>query len=88
MILGAHVALVGGTASYGIVSRWTQQNDLSYGTYIYGWPIQQAIMLLWPGIGLWTFVGLSILCVVPHAYAPWKLVEHPILQFVRSRRRR
>lgn len=49
--------------------------DYSYGIYIYSFPIQQAIVMLWPGIGpAWLFV-LSIPCTLPFAVLSWHVVE-------------
>ncbi len=56
---------------------WTAENDLSYGTYIYGWPVAQAIVQLVPGIG-WApllVAGLAIVAVL--AYGSWRFVGRP-----------
>jgi peptidoglycan/LPS O-acetylase OafA/YrhL len=54
--------------------------DISYGVYLYGWPIQQALQALFPGISAWAMLmpALVITCAV--AAVSWLLVEKPALQ--------
>lgn len=53
--------------------------DLSYGTYLYGWPIQQSLHALWPGAaaGLLLMPSLAITLLV--AAVSWTLIEKPAL---------
>jgi peptidoglycan/LPS O-acetylase OafA/YrhL len=57
------------------------RHDLSYGIYLYGYPVQQVLLAAgatgataatWPG-----FAVLSVLAVLPFAAASWWLVERP-----------
>jgi peptidoglycan/LPS O-acetylase OafA/YrhL len=63
--------------------------DLSYGVYLYGWPVQQLLlfdskMSLSP---LWLFtISLGLTSVV--AFMSWKVVERPSLLLVRKFERR
>lgn len=51
--------------------------DISYGVYIYAWPIQQ---LVWSqGQNAYVNAALATLIVVPVAYASWRFVEKPAL---------
>jgi peptidoglycan/LPS O-acetylase OafA/YrhL len=54
--------------------------DISYGLYLYGWPIQQALQSFYPGVSGWILLcpALVITCAV--ATASWLLVEKPALQ--------
>jgi peptidoglycan/LPS O-acetylase OafA/YrhL len=54
--------------------------DLSYGVYLFHFPIEQSFMQVFPGIGSWWRLALlalpsTLLC----AWLSWSLVEHPIL---------
>ena len=71
-----------------IFQRITQGNDLSYGVYLFGFPIQQAIIaLIGPQIGPWGNTAIaSIICVIL-AYSSWNLVERPMLSWKPSRQR-
>jgi peptidoglycan/LPS O-acetylase OafA/YrhL len=56
--------------------------DLSYGVYIYAFPVQQALMQAFgPQLGLPVFIGATLAFVLPLAAASWWLVERPALSF-------
>lgn len=51
--------------------------DISYGVYIYAWPIQQ---MVWrPGQSAYMNIVLSTAIVFPLAYLSWRLVEKPAM---------
>ncbi|WP_018604629.1 acyltransferase family protein [Uliginosibacterium gangwonense] len=53
--------------------------DLSYGIYIYAWPVQQ---LVWrPGQGPYENFVISLFFVLILAYLSWRIVEKPALNF-------
>lgn len=61
------------------------RNDISYGVYIYAFPVQQSLALfgLWrPGVPL--FAALSIAATVPFAAASWFGVERWALRLKRN----
>jgi peptidoglycan/LPS O-acetylase OafA/YrhL len=61
-------------------------NDVSYGVYVYAWPIQQLLMFTaaatWPAV--W-FAIISIAITLPVAFLSWRLVEHPALRLKSAR---
>jgi peptidoglycan/LPS O-acetylase OafA/YrhL len=61
--------------------RIGSRNDLSYGLYIYGWPVMQ--MLLMAGaatIGYWLLLPTVFLATLPVAAISWLLVERPAMR--------
>jgi peptidoglycan/LPS O-acetylase OafA/YrhL len=61
-----------------------RRNDISYGMYMYGYPVEQA--LRWAHLSSHTvFTVLSILCTVPLAAASWFLVERPAIRWGQRR---
>ncbi|GAB3048439.1 acyltransferase [Intrasporangium mesophilum] len=71
---------VGATAPRGI-QRIGSRNDVSYGMYLYAFPVQQLLVVaglarLSPGL----FASASILCTVPLAVASWFAVERPAMR--------
>ena len=56
-------------------------NDISYGIYIYGWPVQQMLIVLLPDLPVAVFVLLSLAATIPLAAASWFLVEKNALRF-------
>lgn len=63
--------------------RWGA--DLSYGTYIYGWPVAQMISHLVPGLSAPALALAAVLATLPIAAASWYFVEKPVLSPRRAR---
>lgn len=53
--------------------------DLSFGMYIYGWPVAQWLMHHSPGLGAPQLAVLSLLATLPFAALSWMLIEAPML---------
>ncbi|SMG16112.1 acyltransferase family protein [Agreia pratensis] len=66
------------------LDRVGRRNDISYGMYIYGFPVQQGLVLLlllagW-SVPIWLFAALAVVVTVPFAWASWLAVESPALR--------
>jgi peptidoglycan/LPS O-acetylase OafA/YrhL len=73
----AYLCLWGGI-ELGRFPRLVLRNDLSYGVYVYAFPIQQALLMAGLGsIGWAAFACLSVACTLPLAAASWFAVERP-----------
>lgn len=79
-----YAALYFSTFDIGGLRALTNTNDLSYGIYIYAFPVSQALIALRPGLGSWSTILLSLTIVVPIAYLSWIMIERPSM---RARRR-
>ncbi|PKQ59704.1 acyltransferase [Mycobacterium sp. MHSD3] len=67
-------------ASGAMLKRPNLRNDLSYGVYIYAFPIQQLLVIMGlGGIGVFPFFVLATLVTLPLAAASWFVVEKPAL---------
>jgi len=53
--------------------------DLSYGTYLYGWPVQQSLHALWPGAAAVVLLVPALAVTLMIAALSWFLVEKPAL---------
>ncbi|WP_270886475.1 acyltransferase family protein [Pedococcus sp. 5OH_020] len=59
--------------------------DLSYGLYIFGWPVQTTLYLLGASaLGSHAFLLLSLAATLPCAWASWAIVESRALRLRRS----
>ena len=82
--LGAYVLFTIGTSRLPVVGGWGERNDLSYGLYLYAWPVQQSIQLAFPQISVGTLIVASLAVGLGLAFLSWRLVERP---FMRAKRR-
>jgi len=57
--------------------------DLSYGVYIYAWPVQQTAELLYPDNNPYQNAGISAVATLLLAKLSWSLIEKPSLDFKR-----
>jgi peptidoglycan/LPS O-acetylase OafA/YrhL len=64
----------------GPVREFNRFSDISYGLYIYAFPVQKAVVALWVGITPLALIGVSSLVTGLLAIASWRLVEHPALR--------
>ena len=62
----------------------TNKMDLSYGIYIFGWPITQTLVLEWPAIGTFAIVSASLVLSASVAIPSWFFVERPALRARKS----
>lgn len=53
--------------------------DISYGVYIYGWPVAQAAVAVLGPVPPLTLAAVSAVAVLPFALLSWRLVEAPAL---------
>jgi peptidoglycan/LPS O-acetylase OafA/YrhL len=62
--------------------------DLSYGIYIYGWPVEQGVIWLLGGRAAWWQVfALALPAAAALAFLSWHLVERPALRLKPGARR-
>jgi len=87
-VLGAYAVIVFGYLAPAGFRNLTSRGDVSYGVYLYGWPIQQIAAPLAVGSPFgWL---LNALIAAPLAIAmgtiSWLLVERPVLRFKPGRK--
>jgi peptidoglycan/LPS O-acetylase OafA/YrhL len=63
--------------------------DLSYGLYIYGWPVEVAVIWLMGGRAMWWQVfAIALPAAAGLAFLSWHLIERPALRLKPGARRR
>ncbi|MEO7587385.1 MAG: hypothetical protein ABIS84_05095, partial [Arachnia sp.] len=76
----AYIVLWAGAAAPAAVKRIGSRNDISYGTYLYAFPVQQLLVLSGVAkLGVGAFIGLSAVMTMPLAAASWFAVERPAM---------
>lgn len=64
--------------------RIGSRNDISYGLYIWAFPVQQLIIVAGLGwLGPWGTALLALLLTIPLAWASWRLIEKPAMRLGR-----
>jgi peptidoglycan/LPS O-acetylase OafA/YrhL len=58
------------------------KDDISYGVYLYAWPVQNAIIFFFGIKSPWTLTFLTLPLVYIIGYASWCLIER---RFVKSK---
>lgn len=63
------------------------RHDVSYGFYIYAWPLAQLLVLIGAAsLGLWAFMVINVAVTLVFATASWLLIERPIMRATRRLR--
>lgn len=61
-----------------------RHGDFSYGMYIYAWPVGQAVVVLWPDIGVVPLLAISLPVAYVLAGLSWYAIEKPALRLKRA----
>ncbi|MBD2756106.1 acyltransferase family protein [Spirosoma validum] len=72
----------------GSLNDFGRHGDFSYGIYIYGYPVQQAIVSFYPNMQGIMLMVLSVLIVAPLAWMSWFWVESPALRWIKSKKQK
>ena len=64
----------------GPLRAFTNEQDYSYGVYIYGVPATQLLIQFVPGLAVGPLILLTIAIVLPLALLSWELIERPMLR--------
>jgi peptidoglycan/LPS O-acetylase OafA/YrhL len=68
----------------------SRHGDLSYGLYVYAFPVQQTLLYYWPSPPLAPYIVAVVVITLAFAYLSWHLIEKPALSLkprVTGRRR-
>jgi peptidoglycan/LPS O-acetylase OafA/YrhL len=69
-----------GSLDFGRIGAFVSREDISYGLYLLGFPIQQTWLVLWQGPNpVLANMTLTLLTVIPIAFLSWRFVESPML---------
>lgn len=63
-----------------VCSGFERVGDLSFGMYVYSYPVQQLLYHIQPQMAPWANVLLTLLMVLPLSAASWRVIEEPVLR--------
>jgi peptidoglycan/LPS O-acetylase OafA/YrhL len=66
------------------VNKFGRYGDFSYGMYIFAWPVQQAIVLFFPGMNIQYYIPCCFLFTFPLAYISWNYIESKALSMKKN----
>lgn len=65
------------------LSRFANKTDLSYGIYLYAWPVAATIAWKFKHIDPWLLFAVTLISAASIAYLSWTFVESPCLGLLR-----
>lgn len=79
--VGGYALLYVASKRSALLSQFNRLPDVSYGVYLYGWPIQK--LLLWhdPSMSPWTLFVLAAAGSLVAGTISWHIIEKPALRF-------
>lgn len=76
------ITIAFGVQSWPVLRRFDRWGDLSFGTYLYAFPIQQTLIsVLGRHLGWWPLLALVLICTLTMGWLSWHLVEKPSQRF-------
>lgn len=69
--------------TFGPMRAYSNENDYSYGVYIYSLPVTQVLLQAIPGLNLFSLITLTLAITLVLAFLSWELVERPALALKR-----
>jgi peptidoglycan/LPS O-acetylase OafA/YrhL len=57
-----------------------RRTDISYGLYLYGWPVQKLLTWYFPSLSAWPTFALTLMIAGTLAFASWHFIEKPALR--------
>ena len=64
----------------------SRRNDVSYGFYIYAWPVQQLVVLVGgAALGMPVYILITIVVTFALAWLSWVLIERPAMLLARPK---
>ena len=83
LTLGAYLLFYVAFLQIPLLDRFKYQSDVSYGVYLYGWPVQMLLVWLIPGITPTFLFPVALILSYGLGYASWNWIEKPALQLKR-----
>lgn len=79
-IFGGYLLFYLGFRPIAALRQFNRLPDISYGLYLYGWPVQKLLLWYWPNLSPWALFPLSLAASAAMGFISWHLVEKPSLK--------
>jgi len=87
-LLTPYVVVAFGSSSLPVFHRFGRFGDMSYGVYIYAFPVQQTVIWLTPSLNIYQHFAIAIPLTLLLAWLSWHFIEKRALEFKPKRRKR
>jgi peptidoglycan/LPS O-acetylase OafA/YrhL len=77
---GGYLLFYVGFAHIPALRKFNEISDISYGLYLYGWPVQKLLLWYWPNLSPWALFILSLAASAALGFISWHMVEKPCLK--------
>ncbi len=84
VVLGSYILFTIAFARIPFVANFGKLPDISYGVYLYGWPIQQLFIWYIPSVSPWMLFAMTLPTTAACGWLSWQLVERPFMRLKRS----
>ncbi|MCW1402032.1 acyltransferase [Novosphingobium sp. MW5] len=82
-VLGGYIIFtVGFGVTRGPLARINNANDISYGVYLYAWPVGKLLLWYWPAMPLVLCILLNWLIACALGWISWHIVEKPAMRYL------
>lgn len=82
-VLGGYIIFtVGFGVTRGPLARINNANDISYGVYLYAWPVGKLLLWYWPAMPLVLCILLNWLIACALGWISWHVVEKPAMRYL------
>jgi peptidoglycan/LPS O-acetylase OafA/YrhL len=78
--VGAYLLLYFAFTNFPFLQRFSKWADISYGVYLYAWPIQKLFLWNYPSLSPWLLFMLTFGCSYACGFLSWHLIEQPFLR--------
>jgi len=75
-----YVLIYAGESGLAFAKHAFRETDVSYGTYLYAWPIAKLLIAASPGISPWVLAASTLPLSLGAGWLSWILVERPVLR--------
>jgi peptidoglycan/LPS O-acetylase OafA/YrhL len=82
-VVGAYSLFGFAAARFSWLERFRTYPDISYGVYLYGWPVQKVLLWYMPALSAWLLFAIALGASCLLGWLSWHLVEHPFLRLKR-----
>jgi peptidoglycan/LPS O-acetylase OafA/YrhL len=79
-VFGGYLILYFADRAGGVFTQINNRNDVSYGVYLYAWPIEQLLLWYFPKTSLLVIGGATLILAYAFGWASWRLIEKPVLE--------